>query len=177
MVEQNEQGGAGRSRTWSFRGCELDPSDLTAAMVHLYRGEIQRANTWRTRLDATTNWAVITVAGALTFVFAAPTNPHFVFLLVFILVLTFLMIEARRYRYYVLWAYRVRLMETDFLAPIFTPPVSAFRRLGQPGIADAPRAVISHRPMGGHREALPPQLLLVVDSAGVQLGHQAHRPS
>ncbi|MFO7743155.1 MAG: DUF2270 domain-containing protein [Anaerolineae bacterium] len=122
MVEQNEQSGAGRSRTWSFRGYELDPSDLTAAMVHLYRGEIQRANTWRTRLDATTNWAVITVAGALTFVFAAPTNPHFVFLLVFILVLTFLMIEARRYRYYVLWAHRVRLMETDFLAAIFTPP-------------------------------------------------------
>ena len=109
-------------QTWSFRGYELDPSNFTTAMVHLYRGEIQRANTWRTRLDATTNWAVITVAGALTFVFGEPTNPHFVFLLVLLLVLTFLMIEARRYRYYVLWAYRVHLMETDFLAPIFTPP-------------------------------------------------------
>jgi uncharacterized membrane protein len=91
-------------------------------MVHLYRGEIQRANTWRTRLDATTNWAVITVAAALTFVFGEPTNPHFVFLLVLLLVLTFLMIEARRYRYYVLWAYRVHLMETDFLASMFVPP-------------------------------------------------------
>jgi hypothetical protein len=65
---------------------------------------------------------VITVAAALTFVFAEPTNPHFVFLLVLLLVLTFLMIEARRYRYYVLWAYRVHLMETDFLAPMFVPP-------------------------------------------------------
>jgi uncharacterized membrane protein len=91
-------------------------------MVHLYRGEIQRANTWRKRLDATTNWAVITAAAALTFVFGEPTNPHFVFLLVLLLVLTFLMIEARRYRYYVLWAYRVHLMETDFLAAMFVPP-------------------------------------------------------
>ena len=108
--------------TWTFRGYQLDPSNFTTAMVHLYRGEIQRANTWRQRLDATTNWAVITTAAALTFVFGEPTNPHFVFLLVLLLVLTFLTIEARRYRYYVLWAYRVHLMETDFLAPMFVPP-------------------------------------------------------
>jgi uncharacterized membrane protein len=91
-------------------------------MVHLYRGEMQRATTWRSRLDTTTNWAVITVAAALTFEFGGPTNPHFVFVMVLLLVATFLMIEARRYRYYVLWAYRVRLMETDFFASIFTPP-------------------------------------------------------
>ena len=124
-VERDVNGNGGQRQAnsrWSFRGYELAPSDFTAAMVHLYRGEIQRANTWRTRLDATTNWAVITVAGALTFVFAEPANPHFVFGLVLLLLLTFLTIEARRYRYYVLWAYRVHLMETDFLAPIFTPP-------------------------------------------------------
>lgn len=121
MAEQDRKGGEA-GRQWSFRGYQLDPSNFTTAMVHLYRGEIQRANTWRTRLDATTNWAVITVAAALTFVFGEPGNPHFVFLLVLALVLTFLMIEARRYRYYVLWAYRVHLMETDFLASIFTPP-------------------------------------------------------
>ncbi|MGD2144065.1 MAG: DUF2270 domain-containing protein [Anaerolineae bacterium] len=122
MGNQNENDREDGPRTWSFRGYELDPSSFTSAMVHLYRGEIQRANTWRARLDATTNWAVITVAAALTFVFGEPTNPHFVFLLVLLLLLNFLMIEARRYRYYVLWAYRVHLMETDFLASIFTPP-------------------------------------------------------
>jgi uncharacterized membrane protein len=109
-------------QTWTFRGYELDPSSFTTAMVHFYRGEMQRANVWRTRLDTTTNWAVITTAAALTFVFGEPTNPHYVFLMVWLLVLTFLMIEARRYRYYALWAYRVHLMETDFLASIFTPP-------------------------------------------------------
>ncbi|MDY7079927.1 MAG: DUF2270 domain-containing protein, partial [Chloroflexota bacterium] len=60
---------------------------------------------------------------ALTFVFGAPHNPHFVLLLVLLLVLTFLHIEARRYRYYALWAYRVHLMETDFFATMLAPPL------------------------------------------------------
>lgn len=110
------------ARTWTFRGYRLDPAHFTTAMVHLYRGEMNRANVWRTRLDSTTSWAVITVGAALTFVFGAPQNPHFVLLLVFTLVLTFLAIEARRYRYYVLWSHRVRLMETDFFAAMLVPP-------------------------------------------------------
>jgi len=93
-------------------------------MMQLYRGEVSRANTWRTRLDATTNWAVISVGAALTFVFGAPQNPHFVLLLIFLLVLTFLFIEGRRYRYYALWSYRVHLIETDFFAAMLVPPFS-----------------------------------------------------
>ncbi len=124
-MERTEQSTTDRdnnARKWTFRGYQLDPANFTTAMVHFYRGEMGRASTWRTRLDATTNWAVITVAAALTFVFGEPLNPHFVFLLVLILVFTFLLIEARRYRYYALWAYRVHMMETDFFAAIFTPP-------------------------------------------------------
>lgn len=34
----------------------------------------------------------------------------------------FLVIEARRYRYYELWSFRVRLMETDFFAAMLVPP-------------------------------------------------------
>jgi hypothetical protein len=34
----------------------------------------------------------------------------------------FLFIESRRYRYYELWSYRVRLMETDFYAAMLVPP-------------------------------------------------------
>jgi uncharacterized membrane protein len=110
------------THTWTFRGYRLDPAHFTTAMVHLYRGEMSRANTWRTRLDATTNWAVITAGAALTFVFGGPQNPHFVLILVLLLVLTFLYIEARRYRYYFLWSYRVHLMETDFFAAMLVPP-------------------------------------------------------
>jgi uncharacterized membrane protein len=126
MTEQNGHRGAGRvdkdACAWTFRGYRLDPAHFTTAMVHFYRGEVTRANTWRTRLDTTTNWAVITTGAALTFVFGAPQNPHFVLILVLMLVLNFLYIEARRYRYYFLWSYRVHLMETDFFAAMLAPP-------------------------------------------------------
>ena len=39
---------------------KLLPAEFNMAMVHFYRGEVQRSNVWRTRLDTTTNWAVIT---------------------------------------------------------------------------------------------------------------------
>ena len=47
---------------------------------------------------------------------------HGVIILNTLLVTWFLFIEARRYRYYELWSYRVRLMETDFYAPMLVPP-------------------------------------------------------
>jgi uncharacterized membrane protein len=47
-------------------------------MVHFYRGEVQRSNTWRNRLDTTTNWAVITAGATLSFAFSSTANPHFV---------------------------------------------------------------------------------------------------
>ena len=124
MTEQAEPlDGEESARTWTFRGNQLDSADFATAMIHLYRGEMGRATTWRTRLDTTTNWAVVTVAASLSFAFGSPQNPHFVLLLVLLLVCTFLYIEARRYRYYALWSYRVRLMETDFFARMLAPPL------------------------------------------------------
>lgn len=107
---------------WTFRGYKMRPSEFNTAMVHYYRAEIQRSNVWRSRLDTTTNWAVVTVAAAITFVFAAPENHWGVFLLVMMLATLFLFIEARRYRYYELWSLRTRLMETDFFAAMLVPP-------------------------------------------------------
>jgi uncharacterized membrane protein len=107
---------------WSFRGYRMSPAEFNAAMVHFYRGEVTRTNTWRTRLDMTTNWAVITAGAALSFALSEPTNPHGIIPLNTVLVAIFLYIEARRYRYYELWSYRVRLMETDFFAAMLVPP-------------------------------------------------------
>jgi uncharacterized membrane protein len=106
---------------WSFRGYKLHSGEFTTAMVHLFRAEVQRANVWRQRLDTTTNWAVLTTGTAVSFAFAEPRN-HIVILLNLFLVTIFLMIEARRYRYYELWSYRVRLMESDFFASMLVPP-------------------------------------------------------
>lgn len=114
--------GASYEPVWTFRGYKLRPSEFNTAMVHYYRAEIQRSNVWRSRLDTTTNWAVVSVAAAITFVFAAPENHWGVFLLVMLLTMLFLFIEARRYRYYELWSLRARLMETDFFAAMLVPP-------------------------------------------------------
>ena len=99
---------------------KLQPAEFNTAMVHFYRGEIQRSNVWRGRLDATTNWAVITAGATLSFVFSSPDNPHFAIPINSILVSIFLFMEARRYRYYEVWANRVRVLETGYFAPMLS---------------------------------------------------------
>lgn len=99
---------------------KLSQGDFNTAMIHFYRGEVARSNVWRTRLDATTNWAVITAGATLSFVFSSPDNPHFAIPINSILVAIFLFMEARRYRYYEVWANRVRVLETGYFAPMLS---------------------------------------------------------
>jgi len=99
----------------------LGSSETTTALVHLYRGEVSRSNTWRMRLDATTNWAVVTTGIALSFAFGTAQSTPVVILIVTLLALLFLFIEARRYRYYELWTHRVRLLETNFYSSLLSP--------------------------------------------------------
>ena len=99
---------------------KLSASEFNTAMVHFYRGELQRSNVWRSRLDATTNWAVITAGATLSFVFSSPDNPHFAIPINTILVSIFLFMEARRYRYYEVWASRVRVLETGYFGPMLS---------------------------------------------------------
>ncbi len=113
----------GAEPVWTYRGYQLRPSEFTTAMVHFFRAEVQRANVWRQRLDTTTNWAVLTTGAAISFAFSrAIAEDHRVIILNVLLVTLFLYIEARRDRYYELWSYRVRLMETDFFATMLVPP-------------------------------------------------------
>ncbi|MBN1658563.1 MAG: DUF2270 domain-containing protein, partial [Anaerolineae bacterium] len=108
---------------WSYRGYQLGPGEFTTAMVHFFRAEVQRANVWRQRLDTTTNWAVVTTGAAISFAYSrTDVADHRLIILNVLLVTLFLYIEARRYRYYELWSYRVRLMETDFFATMLVPP-------------------------------------------------------
>lgn len=107
---------------WQFAGQGLRSSDFSSAMIHLYRGELGRSNAWRARLDATTNWAVITTGASLTFAFSSPTNTPIVLIINTLLILLFLFIEARRYRYYELWTSRVRIMEQNFFGGLLAPP-------------------------------------------------------
>ena len=99
---------------------KLSTGEFNTAMVHFYRGEVQRSNVWRNRLDATTNWAVITAGATLSFVFSSADNPHFAIPINSVLVTIFLFMEARRYRYYEVWAFRVRVLETGYFAPMLS---------------------------------------------------------
>lgn len=96
---------------------EFDNAEI-GALAHLYRGEVYRSTIWRTRLDATTNWSVVTLGLALSISFSDPAASPLPLLLVGILIAMFLILEARRYRYFNVWRARCRWIETNFYAPL-----------------------------------------------------------
>jgi uncharacterized membrane protein len=100
---------------------DLSSTEFVTAISHFFRGEMARANIWRTRLDTTTNWAIITTAAFLSFAFGSSENTHFVIILATVFVLFFLIIESRRYKYFDLWRWRVALVNENFFATVFAP--------------------------------------------------------
>jgi uncharacterized membrane protein len=88
------------------------------ALAHLYRGEVYRSTVWRTRLDTTTNWAVVTLGVALSITFSSPDASPLPLLLVGILIMLFLALEARRYRMFNVWRARSRWLEKHFYVPM-----------------------------------------------------------
>jgi uncharacterized membrane protein len=96
---------------------ELTPAEL-GALAHLYRGEVYRSTIWRTRLDTTTNWSVVTLGVALSITFSSAAASPLPLVLVGFLILFFLMLEARRYRYFNVWRARARWMEKHLYAPM-----------------------------------------------------------
>ncbi|MGF1544500.1 MAG: DUF2270 domain-containing protein [Parvularculaceae bacterium] len=106
----------------SLAAAQKPDKDLTsaeiAAIAHLYRGEVFRSTTWRTRLDATTNWSVVSLGVALSVAYASPEASALPLVFVGALIVLFLFLEARRYRYFNVWRARARWIETHFYAPM-----------------------------------------------------------
>jgi uncharacterized membrane protein len=98
---------------------EFSAAEL-GALAHLYRGELYRSKVWRQRLDATTNWAVALTGIALSITFSDARNTPMPLALAGLIVLVFLGIEARRYRYFDIWRTRTRLLELYFYRPMLT---------------------------------------------------------
>jgi uncharacterized membrane protein len=88
---------------------------------HFYRGEMDRAVTWRQRLDQTTHWAVIVIAALLTWVFSNQTRPHYILIIGMLLLFVFLLIEAHRYRGYDVWRQRIRFLQEHLFADLYAP--------------------------------------------------------
>jgi uncharacterized membrane protein len=88
------------------------------ALAHLYRGEMYRSTVWRTRLDTTTNWAVVTTGIALSVTFSSVQATPLPIVLISFLLGAFLLFEARRCQYFDIWNTRVRVMESCFYDPL-----------------------------------------------------------
>jgi uncharacterized membrane protein len=96
------------------------PSEFITVMAHYHRAEIARMAGWRDRIDRTTNWAITVVAAMLSVSLSTPTAHHGVLLFAMVLVLLLLVIEARRYRFFDVYRNRVRRMERNYFAQIFS---------------------------------------------------------
>jgi uncharacterized membrane protein len=100
------------ARTEEFSAAEI------GALAHLYRGEVYRSTVWRTRLDTTTNWSVVTLGVALSITYSSPDASPLPLVLVGVLILLFLTLEARRYRFFNVWRARARWIERHFYVPM-----------------------------------------------------------
>ena len=89
--------------------------------AHYYRAEIARMAGWRDRIDRTSNWAITVVGAMLSISLSTPTAHHGVILFAMVLVLLLLVIKSRRYRFFDVYRARVRRLERNYYAEVFSP--------------------------------------------------------
>ncbi len=101
-----------------FENSPLTRPEYFSVMVHFYRGELDRTTSWRMRLDTTTNWAILSVMALVSFSLGDSSHTHLGILVGMVLVMNFLIIESRRYRFFDVWRARTRMLEENFVGPI-----------------------------------------------------------
>lgn len=101
-------------------GIKLSQGESITALTHYYRAEVSRSLAWRERLDRTTNWAVGGTAAFLGFGLSHPEITHAFFFFGLALIYVLLFVEARRYRFYDAYEYRVRLLHQNFIYGVLT---------------------------------------------------------
>jgi uncharacterized membrane protein len=102
----------------SYEDVPIARQEYIAAMVHLYRGELQRSLEWRRRMDTTTHWALITTVGIVTFGFSNPAYAHETLIVGMFANLMYLIHESRRFRFFDMSRARLRMIEENFYGPI-----------------------------------------------------------
>jgi len=101
-----------------FEDKPLTRMEYIQALAHFYRAEMHRSLVWRTRLDTTTNWAIVATLAILTSSLQNPLYAREALLLGMFTNLVFLTIEARRFRFFDVWRARVRMLEENFYGGI-----------------------------------------------------------
>jgi uncharacterized membrane protein len=122
-------------------------AEYVTSLSHYYRGELARMMSWRDRLDRTTNWAITGAGAMLSVSLSSPQSHHGVLLFAMVLVVLLLQIESRRYRFFDVYRSRVRLVERNYYARIFSPgetidPAHWMNKLGDD--LRLPRFSLSH---------------------------------
>ncbi|MEP7365758.1 MAG: DUF2270 domain-containing protein [Acidobacteriota bacterium] len=131
-----------------------NPAEHVNVFAHYYRAEMQRAISWRDRLDQTTNWAIASVAGILSVSLNQPEKHHGLLLFGMAIVFLLLIIESRRYRYFDVYRRRVRVFETGYYAQIMKPGAAPPDNAWLADIADslrAPALILGLREAMAHR--------------------------
>jgi uncharacterized membrane protein len=112
-----------KSSPWP--GIPKTSSEYITLIAHYYRAEMSRMSGWRDRIDRTTNWAITIVGAMLSVSLSTPTSHHGVLLFAMVLVLLFLVIESRRYRFFDVYRARVRRLERQYFAHVFSAGTDA----------------------------------------------------
>ena len=107
---------------------QMTRAEFVNAIIHLYRGELGEATAWRGRIDTTSHWAIVLSATALSFVFSDKAIERHMLIPIISFFCTFFMImEARRYRFFDIWRSRARMIEMNFYQPLLAgskPPMA-----------------------------------------------------
>ncbi|MCB1182651.1 DUF2270 domain-containing protein [bacterium] len=101
-----------------FENTPLTRAEYITALSHFYRAEMHRSLVWRSRLDTTTNWAIVATLAILTASLNNPTYAGEALMLGMLANIVFLTIEARRFRFFDVWRARVRMLEENFYGGI-----------------------------------------------------------
>src|SRR3972149_7906215 len=91
-----------------------EPGGFPTGRGRLDRGEMQRMTVGRSRLDTTSNWAILLSTGIATFTLGSPGIPHFTLLLGLALIGICILIEARRYRHLLHSMWRLQVLVANY---------------------------------------------------------------
>lgn len=119
-----------------YESTPLSRAEYVTALAHFYRAEMSRSLQWRARLDTTTNWAVLSTVGILTFSFNNPQYSQETLIVGMYANFVFLLLEARRFRFFDLWRARVRMLEENFYGPILRRDLHSTVQLWGEHVAD-----------------------------------------
>jgi uncharacterized membrane protein len=104
----------------------LDQDHYHTALAHLYRGELHRMTIWRSRLDTTSNWAILLTTGLTTFTLGTEAVPHYTLLLGLALNSICMLIEGRRYLHLHHSEFRLHLLEAGYFGHLLAPASLGF---------------------------------------------------